>query len=56
MDYDFTALDPIIPHPVYAWMGWVCVLTPSKKTFEDFKVLIQEPYEFAKEKLNKRTK
>lgn len=54
MDYDFTALDKIIPHPVYAWMGWVCVLNPSDKTFEDFKVMIQESYEFAKEKFDKR--
>lgn len=23
MDCDFTALDIIIPHPIYAWMGWV---------------------------------
>ena len=56
MDFDFTALDTIIPHPVYAWMGWVCVLNPSEKTFEDFKVMIQESYEFAIEKFNKRIK
>ena len=31
MDCDFTALDIIIPHPVYAWMGWVSVLNPSKQ-------------------------
>lgn len=56
MDYDFTALDTIIPHPVYAWMGWVCVLNPSDETFEDFKEMIQESYEFAKEKFAKRKK
>ena len=56
MDYDFTALDIIIPHPVYAWMGWVCVLNPSDQTFEYFKVMIQESYDFEKEKFIKRTK
>ncbi|WP_290880085.1 DUF6194 family protein [Helicobacter sp.] len=56
MDYDFTILDTIIPHPVYAWMGWVCVLNPSNKTFEEFKIMIQESYEFAKEKFVKRKK
>ncbi len=34
MDYDFTQIDKIIPHPVYAWMSWICVLNPSNKTFE----------------------
>lgn len=56
MDYDFTILDTIIPHPVYAWMGWVCVLNPSNATFENFKIMIQESYEFAKEKFAKRKK
>lgn len=54
MDMDFTALNRILPHPVYAWMGWICVLNPSEKTFEEFKLLIQESYEFAKEKYSKR--
>ncbi len=54
MDFDFTSLDTIIPHPVYAWMGWVYVLNPSDRIFEDFKVMIQESYEFAKEKFSKR--
>lgn len=55
MDFDFTVLDIIIPHPVYAWMGCVCVLNPSDKTFENFKMMIQESYEFAKEKFSQRT-
>lgn len=54
MNYDFTILDTIIPHPVYAWMGWVCVLNPSDKTFEELKTMIRESYEFAKEKFAKR--
>lgn len=56
MNFDFTAMDVIMPHPIYAWMGWVCVLNPSDKTFEDFKPMIQESYEFAKEKFAKRKK
>src|SRR5262245_27496429 len=27
--YDFTALDTIMPHPVYGTMHWICVLNPS---------------------------
>lgn len=54
MDYDFTRLDTIMPHPVYAWMGWICVLNPSEQTFEKLKPLIEESYWFAQEKFNKR--
>ena len=54
MDYDFTAFDKIIPHPVYAWMGWISVLNPSDHTFEQLKPLIQEAYEFSVEKFKKR--
>lgn len=56
MDYDFTALDMIIPHPVYAWMGWICVLNPSEKTFLSFEPLIKESYDFAKEKFAKKNR
>jgi len=54
MDYDFTELDKIMPHPVYAWMGWIRVLNPSKETFEKLKPLIQESYTYAQEKFKKR--
>ena len=54
MDYDFTILDKIMPHPVYSWMGWVCVLNPSNETFEQLKPLICESYDFAKEKFKKK--
>ncbi len=56
VDADFTQTDTLLPHPVYAWMGWVCALNPSKQTFEELKPLIFESYEFAKEKFLKRTK
>lgn len=32
--YDFTALDTIMPHPDYAAQSWLCVLNPSKDTFQ----------------------
>ena len=54
MDYDFTQTDKIIPHPVYAWMSWICVLNPSSETFESLKPLINEAYEYAKEKYKKK--
>lgn len=54
MDVDFSLPDRILPHPVYAWMGWICVLNPSEATFETLKPLITEAYEYAKEKYGKR--
>ena len=54
MEYNFSAVDEILPHPVYAWMRWLCVLNPSEDTFEILKPYIQEAYEYAKEKFAKR--
>lgn len=39
---DFTALDTLMPHPVYAKMYWVSVINPGDKTFETVKPLIAE--------------
>ncbi|MBD5155225.1 MAG: hypothetical protein HDT15_09200 [Oscillibacter sp.] len=54
MDYEFSSVDTLLPHPVYAWMGWICVLNPSQERFEELKPLIQKAYEYAKEKYIKR--
>jgi hypothetical protein len=43
-NYDFTALDTIVPHPVYGSMFWVCVLNPSAETFETVKPLLAEAH------------
>ena len=45
--HDFTALDQILPHPVYAPMSWVCVLNPSDATFEAVRPLLAEAYDLA---------
>lgn len=46
-DYDFTALDRIMPHPVYGKMYWVCVLNPSEATFRAVQPLLAEAYAMA---------
>lgn len=56
MDYDFSASGQLLPHPVYAWMGWVCLLNPGEAAFEVLKPLIREAYACAKEKYQKRAK
>ena len=43
-DYDFAALDRLMPHPVYAPQSFVCVLNPSLETFEAVKPLLADAY------------
>ena len=54
MLFDFTAKNVIMPHPVYAWMGWVCVLNPTEETFDKFLKYVEESYELAKSKYHKK--
>lgn len=46
-DYDFTAMDQLMPHPVYAPQSFVCVLNPSLETFEAVKPLLAEAHSLA---------
>jgi hypothetical protein len=43
-EYDFAALDRLMPHPAYASQFWVCVLNPGRETFEGLKPLLHEAY------------
>jgi hypothetical protein len=44
---DFSVLDQLIPHPVYAPQSWVSVLNPSAETFEAIQPLLAEAYDLA---------
>lgn len=50
----FTAVDRLLPHPVYGWMSWVCVLSPSPATFQTVVPLLAEAYDLAAGKFAKR--
>jgi hypothetical protein len=52
--HDFTALDQIMPHPVYAPMSWICVLNPSAATFETLRPLLAEAYDLAADRYARR--
>src|SRR5688572_14279651 len=43
----FTALDQLMPHPVYGHLNWVCVLTPSDETFQTVGELLAEAHRLA---------
>ena len=43
---DYTALDQLMPHPVYAMQHWVSILNPSEATFDKLvKALLEEAHE-----------
>ncbi len=45
---NFTALDEVMPHPVYGSMFWICVLNPSVDTFRStVQPLLEEAYQKA---------
>ncbi len=47
-DYDFTALDVVMPHPEYAQYHYICVLSPSEATFTRVRSYLAEAYEIAR--------
>jgi Family of unknown function (DUF6194) len=48
-DNDFTALDVLLPHPVYGPQHWVCVLNPDR-TWPLARKLLTEAHTFATRK------
>ena len=53
-EQDFTALDRLMPHPVYAPQNWVCILSPSEATLQTIQPLLAEAYDMAVRKETKR--
>lgn len=54
--HDFTRLDEVLPHPVYAWANWLCVLSPSEETLEELWPLVDAAYARARETFESRTR
>jgi len=50
VDGDFEATGVLGPHPVYAWMGWVQILSPTEAGFDQLLPLMAESYARAAEK------
>lgn len=40
MNYNFTKINEILPHPIYAWMSWISIINPTKSKFEELKPFI----------------
>lgn len=52
--WDFTILDKVMPHPVYGWMSWICVLNPSLHAFHHMRSWIDGAYQRAQASCRKR--
>ena len=40
--HDYTRLDTLMPHPIYAPLAWICVLSPSDSTLKRCAALLDE--------------
>ena len=52
--HDFAALDVLTPHPAYAWMGWVQILSPTASSDAEIRSLIEEAHRLAAAKFGAR--
>ncbi|MEO1396965.1 MAG: DUF6194 family protein [Cyanobacteria bacterium J06634_5] len=52
--HDFTRVNELMPHPIYAWMGWVQVLSPTAETLENILPLLTEAYAASVKKFDQR--
>ena len=51
---DLTRLGELTPHPVYAWMRWVQVLSPTREQYEALKPLLLDSLAGVKAKWRKK--
>ena len=52
--WDFTASDVLMPHPIYGWMSWVCVLNPTEETLNGMEELVSAGFAKAKAAFDKK--
>ena len=48
--FDLTRLGALAPHPVYAWMRWVQILSPTREQYELLKPLLLDSLDVVKAK------
>jgi hypothetical protein len=54
--HDLTRVDELMPHPVYAWMSWVQILSPTAPRFASLQPLLAESLDLARERWSRRTR
>ncbi len=45
LNFDFTTTGMIMPHPIYAWLGWVCIYNPENENLDLLKDLLDISYQ-----------
>jgi hypothetical protein len=53
--HDFTRRDVFLPHPIYAPMSWLCIVSPREASWPQLRAYLDEAHEKAKQALEKRT-
>lgn len=46
-DFDYAAIDVVLPHPIYASQGWVSILNPAERTGTQLRRLVDDAYNLA---------
>jgi len=54
--FDFTETDKLLPHPVYGWIYWLCILNPSRATLQQNLPILDAYYQTTKDRFAKRVK
>jgi len=54
LDFDFKSLGIFMPHPIYAWMGWIGIKNPTKSNMDLLKHLLDISYQNALTKFVKK--
>ncbi|WLP93817.1 DUF6194 family protein [Psychrobacter sp. M13] len=44
IEQDFSQLNLLMPHPIYAWMGWICINSPTNDSFAKMTKYIELSY------------
>jgi Family of unknown function (DUF6194) len=53
-EFDYTVLDTLLPHPVYATQAWVSILCPGASTAEQAKALLTHAHGLAAGRYERR--
>jgi Family of unknown function (DUF6194) len=54
IDFDFSALNILMPHPIYAWISWVAINNPTKENIDTIKYLLDISYQSVIAKFSKK--
>jgi hypothetical protein len=54
--HDFTKLNTLTPHPIYAWLSWVAILNPNQSEINKLTLYLDESYNNVLIKYDKKMK